>query len=132
MWTVVITFDFSRCCLASRAMKTSVTLFVLFLWLSTTDAVAQWKFNNDGSRIFDMRKNKEDSVRITIQSANQSQVKEECQRKSIALGNGGFKEEMLACTFWQGSKCHIIVAHKVDMRTIGHEVMHCFQGSWHN
>jgi hypothetical protein len=117
-------------------MKMQFKKFIIFFGLvaiATPGSIqAQWKFNNDGSRIFDMRKNKEDSVRITIQSVNQSQVKEECQKKSIALGNGGFKEEMLACTFWWGSKCHIIVAHKVDMRTIGHEVMHCFQGSWHN
>lgn len=92
---------------------------------------AQWTFNNDGTRIFDMRKNREETVRITLQSVERAKVKEECNKKSKAVGNGGFKEEPLACTFWWGSKCHIIVAHEVDMRTIGHEVMHCFQGNWH-
>jgi hypothetical protein len=92
---------------------------------------SQWTFNNDGSRQFDMRKNERATVKVTIESVDPRRVKDACDKKSVALGNGGFKEEMLACTFWSGSKCHIIVAHRVDMRTIGHEVMHCFQGSWH-
>ena len=91
----------------------------------------QWKFNNDGSRIFDMKKNKEDSVKITIQYVDKKNVKNACDRKSRELGNNGFTEEPMACTFWWGSKCHIIVARHVDMRTIGHEVLHCFQGNWH-
>jgi len=94
-------------------------------------ASAQWDFDNSGGRIFDMRDNTKKSVKITLESVDPKQIKSACDRKSKELGFGGLPHPALACAFWRGNNCHIIVPHKVDMRTIGHEVMHCFQGNWH-
>lgn len=101
------------------------------LFLVSTGSQAQWDFDNDGSRIFDMRKNSPKTISITIESVPAARVNAACEARSRKLGNGGFGYEVLACSFWSGGTCHIIVPHRVDMRTIGHEVMHCYQGDWH-
>ncbi len=93
---------------------------------------AQWDFDNRGSRTFDMRKNDTNKSTVTIRSVNKNDVKKECDAYSRKVGNNGFNYEPLACAFWQDNKCTIIVPHLIDMRTIGHEVMHCFQGGWHD
>jgi hypothetical protein len=102
-----------------------------FLIIPFTAYAQQWDFDNSGSRIFDMRKNEQKKITITIESVEPKDMQQACDKKSRQLGNGGFKTPMLACSFWEGKTCHIIMPHKVDMRTVGHEVMHCFQGSWH-
>lgn len=95
-------------------------------------AQAQWQFDNSGSRIFDMRDNDQKTVTVTIESVDPKDVQRACDRKSKQMGNGGFNYRPLACAFWQGKSCHIIMPHKIDMRSIGHEVMHCYQGDWHS
>jgi hypothetical protein len=104
---------------------------VTFLLAVSSNVYAQWDFDNSGGRNFDMRQNTQKSVKITLESVAPSEIRKACDRKSRELGNGGFSYEPIACAFWTGKTCHIIVPHKVDMRTIGHEVMHCFQGDWH-
>lgn len=103
----------------------------LFAFCLSNQSWAQWNFDNSGSRTFDMRFNANQSVKITLESVAPSEIRKACDRKSRELGSGGFSYEPIACAFWKGKTCHIIVPHKVDMRTIGHEVMHCFQGDWH-
>ncbi len=97
----------------------------------TIDSNSGWNFDNSGSRIFDMRKNEHKRIAITIESVDLKNIQAACNKKSHELGNGGFQTPMLACSFWEGKSCHIIMPHKVDMRTVGHEIMHCYQGSWH-
>ena len=94
-------------------------------------AQAQWDFDNSGGRVFDMSKNFTSKTTITLRYVDN--VEKECNAESKRLGGNGFGNSgAMACSFWYESKCTIITAKKVDMRTIGHEVMHCFQGSWHN
>ncbi len=104
---------------------------VALLIIPFTAYAQQWDFDNSGSRIFDMRKNEQKKITIIIESVDPKDMQAACNKKSKQLGNGGFNTPMLACSFWEGKNCHIIMPHKVDMRTVGHEVMHCFQGSWH-
>lgn len=112
-----------------RKAKMKKALMLLFVPVM---AHAQWSFDNSGGRIFDMRKNDQKTVTITIKSVDPKDMREACDRKSRQFGNSGFNYEPLACAFWQGSTCHIIMPHKVDMRTVGHEIMHCYQGDWHS
>ena len=111
----------------------SVIYFSLstFLFSLSINAFAQWDFDNSGGRIFDMRKNSQTVLTITLESVDPKRITEACNRMSRSFGNSGFAYEPLSCAFWKGKTCHIILPHKVDMRTIGHEVMHCFQGDWH-
>lgn len=104
-------------------------LFLLTFFSAT--AMAGWDFDNSGSRTFDMRKNESKSVQVTIESVNANDIQKACDAKSKQMGFGGFNYTPLACSFWRGKTCHVIMPHNVDMRTVGHEVMHCFQGDWH-
>lgn len=103
----------------------------LFAFCLSNQSWAQWDFDNSGGRVFDMRQNSHKSVNITLESVAAKDVRSTCDRKSKEFGYGGFSYEPIACAFWKGKTCHIILPHKVDMRTIGHEVMHCFEGHWH-
>ena len=62
-------------------------------------------------------------------------VQEACDAESQRRGLGGFKIRVEACSFW-GKKlgvnvCHIITEKTTDLDTLGHEMRHCFQGSFH-
>jgi hypothetical protein len=107
-------------------------LLALILFLPLT-ATAQWQFDNSGGRIFDMRDNKRKTISITIESVDPKDIKAACNKKSLEFGYGGFNNVVpMACAFWRGKSCHIIMPHKIDMRTVGHEIMHCYQEDWHN
>lgn len=38
---------------------------------------------------------------------------------------------LVACAFWIVYECEIIMTPDADNDTLGHEVRHCFDGSWH-
>jgi hypothetical protein len=64
-----------------------------------------------------------------------SNVQEECEQESKKRGHGGFGYPIQACSFWdkdiRGNRCLVITAPNLNMHTLGHEVRHCFQGSYH-
>jgi hypothetical protein len=93
---------------------------------------AGWAFDNSGERMFDLRKNETSKTTITIQNVDPKHMQKECNAYSRKIGNSGVNYQPLACAFWTKNTCHIIMPHRVDMRTVGHEVMHCFQGDWHS
>jgi hypothetical protein len=101
------------------------------LILAVSTAHAQWDFDNSGGRIFDMKKNMTAKTTVEIRYVKASEVTAACDAQSRKLGFNGFPSGALACSWnWQ-DKCLIIFPEKVDMRTVGHEMMHCLQGSWH-
>jgi hypothetical protein len=56
------------------------------------------------------------------------------QREIIGLSPYEFKVE--ACSHWKKdilhrNVCNIITTRKVSMWTMGHELLHCFQGEYH-
>ena len=55
------------------------------------------------------------------------------QRRERGLGEFGHKVE--ACAFWIKKPfvnlCTIYTSKRTTMETVGHEVRHCFQGSFH-
>ena len=60
----------------------------------------------------------------------------DCDRESKRNGGSGFSYKVEACSFWSRDpqnlgNCTIITAHEVSMWTLGHEVLHCFQGRFH-
>ena len=105
--------------------------FVLFFVVTT--AQAQWTYDNSPERKFDMSRNIINRTTIEWRYVEHpSQVQAACEAESRRVGNGGFGYGVMACSFFQPDRCTIITARQVDMRTIGHEVMHCFQFNWHN
>ena len=106
--------------------KAIVTLLMLPLM-----ANAQWSFDNSGGRVFDMSKNITKKSTVELKYVEPNDIQKTCDTLSSKFGNNGYNYGVLACTFFWDDKCVVVVPKKVDMRTIGHEMMHCFQGDWH-
>jgi len=94
-------------------------------------ANAQWSFDNSGGRVFDMSKNLTKKTTIELKYVEPKDIQKTCDTLSRKFGNNGYNYGVLACTFFWDDKCVVVVPKKVDMRTVGHEMMHCFQGDWH-
>ena len=80
----------------------------------------------------------------TIKWVQVDNVFEACDTESKNRGNGGFArlgsgQKMDGCSFWSRPTasnpntniCTIITGKTTDHETVGHEVRHCFQGSFH-
>jgi hypothetical protein len=68
---------------------------------------------------------------MLISGSYLSIVKDESKKRGL----GGFKITVDACSFWDkglfGDSCTIISEIKTSMAILGHEMRHCFQGSFH-
>ena len=58
-------------------------------------------------------------------------VTEACNAERSKYGQPTFKQPSLACSFWTKESCVIVTARNTDPDTLAHEILHCFQGSWH-
>lgn len=58
-------------------------------------------------------------------------VQKECEAESHKRKLGGFGYAVNACSFWDSTTCTIITSQQVTMHTLGHEVRHCYQGTFH-
>jgi hypothetical protein len=78
---------------------------------------------------------KMDATSVNIKWRPVANVQKECEAESHRRGNGGFNMALEACAFWQqgvmGRECLIITPKKPNYWNVGHEVRHCFQGSFH-
>ena len=110
-------------------MKHKILVATLILTIGT--AHAQWNFDNSPSRVFDMSKNITPESKIRVEYVDNSEIGRRCDQQSRAYGFGGYPVYPLACTWYWKDRCHVIVPKNVDMRTFGHELLHCYQGSWH-
>jgi hypothetical protein len=78
-----------------------------------------------------MKKNETSKTTVEIRYVKASQIQAACDAQSRKYGFAGFPGGALACSWNWPDKCVMILPEKVDMRTVGHEFMHCLQGSWH-
>lgn len=58
-------------------------------------------------------------------------VQKDCEDESNKRKFGGFNYELAACSFWSNDFCVIITSKTPTMGELGHELRHCFQGSFH-
>ena len=58
-------------------------------------------------------------------------VQRTCETESRKRGFGGFGYGVDACSFWTSNRCTIVTSTKPTMHQLGHELRHCFQGSFH-
>jgi hypothetical protein len=62
-------------------------------------------------------------------------LRKTCEEQSRLRGFSGFGVPMQACAFWNnsitGNSCVIYTPKIVDYWMIGHEMRHCYQGSFH-
>jgi len=87
---------------------------------------ASW---DDPYRKFDMTKNTPETMTITIRAVND--VQKACEHENRRRFGRNFGFAVNACSFWDNDKCIIIVPKQASMHTLGHELLHCYQGDWH-
>ena len=59
-----------------------------------------------------------------------------CEAESRKRKFGGFGYAVEACSFWDkeadgSDTCFVYTNISTNTHTLGHEIRHCFQGSWH-
>lgn len=106
-------------------------LYFLALFFATPMAYSQWDFDNSPYRKFDAAKNKAETIAVTWRFVEAKDVQAACDAESRRIGNNGYSYVVEACTFLWSDRCTIITSRVVNMRTMGHELLHCFQGDWH-
>jgi hypothetical protein len=82
---------------------------------------------------FDTKANKVQKVVITWTPVKN--IQKACEKRSREKGLGGFGTPLEACSFWSygifENECEILTSNKATMHELGHEMRHCFQGSFH-
>jgi hypothetical protein len=102
---------------------------VLALLLLPLVCMAQdWR---DGEAKFSTKNNRKETLVVSWMVVPAAQVQATCEAVSMKSGLGGFGFAVDACSFWHGDKCLIITGKQTTMHEIGHELRHCYQGSFH-
>jgi hypothetical protein len=105
---------------------------LLILALVATSASAE--LEKGPLEYWDISHNRNDSVSVNINAVDD--VQQTCEKQSKKRGYNGFPGvKMLACSFWTkhiiGYSCDIYVGKMTNNDTLGHEMRHCLQGSFH-
>lgn len=107
-----------------------VTLVSFLMSLSPGAHAQEWR---NGDLKFDFTQRKTSSAKVNIHTVDN--IWKTCEAESRKRGYNGFGYSVDACTFWEhtpmGSTCDVYLAKKTSMHEIGHEIRHCFVGSFH-
>jgi hypothetical protein len=101
-------------------------LLTAMLIISQSVYAQNW---DDPNRKFEMNKNTHEEMLITIKPV--PNVQQACETESRRRLGKSFGFAVNACSFWDGNRCVIIVPQRATMHTLGHELLHCYQGNWH-
>ena len=105
-------------------------VFVIMLTFTSLSLAQDWR---NGDEKFDFTNRMTSSAKVNIKTVDDPN--KVCNEQSHKRGLGGFKVHVSACTFWNhaplGSTCDIYLGKKTTMHEIGHEIRHCFAGSFH-
>jgi len=105
---------------------------VLFMLLLAASS-AQAEYRDEPFKEFDATRNQVNQA--TIIWRQEANVTAACDFESKRRGNSGFGFNVLGCEFhYDVNKtrvCTIITPLNTTLTNLGHEVRHCFQGSWH-
>jgi hypothetical protein len=73
------------------------------------------------------------STEVKVKVLASENVMKDCDAESRRRGFNGFTVAMNSCAFWNGemTQCTIIVPKKTTMHLLGHEMLHCIKGDWH-
>lgn len=103
-----------------------VIIFCIFLSFSTS---AEKK--KDSAEIFDAKINRRETMSISWMTVPMQMVQGTCELMSKDVELGGFNHSLTACSFWTTKTCVIVTGDYSTHEEIGHELRHCFQGSFH-
>lgn len=102
--------------------------FLLFIFLSFSTSAEKNKYSPE---IFDAKNKRKETMSISWMTVPMQMVQDTCDLVSKDLELGGFNYSLTACSFWTAKTCVIVTADYSTHEEIGHELRHCFQGSFH-
>ncbi len=106
--------------------KTKAILAALLL--PCTVLAADWR---DGDAFFSTKLNRKETLVVSWMVVPTNKVQATCEAISKESGLGGFGFALNACSFWHPKTCLIVTGEKTTMHELGHELRHCYQGSFH-
>jgi hypothetical protein len=83
----------------------------------------------NGDVMFDARSVRAQTITVTWKSV--PNVQQACEATSKQRGLGGFGYQVDACAFWHKDHCLIVTGYQTSMHQLGHELRHCFIGTFH-
>jgi len=107
----------------------------IFFMLLLVTSVVHAEYHDEPFKSFDATKRIANKSTITWRTADD--VDKACNAESNRRGLGGFgNTSMYACSFHDQvgdtTICTIITGTTSNLAVVGHEMRHCFQGSWHS
>jgi hypothetical protein len=94
--------------------------------------VACWAQDwRDPNAKFSTKANRTEKLVVSWMVVPTGKVQATCEAISKDSGLGGFGFAVDACSFWQKKTCLIVTGDKSTHAEAGHEIRHCFQGSFH-
>jgi hypothetical protein len=102
---------------------------LLGLLLVTSTVMAQsWNWRDPDSK-FDATKNEVMDVKLRWVVVND--INASCNAENKKRGGVTFQYNVQACSFWEGKECVVMTPKMASIHNLGHEVLHCFKGSYH-
>jgi hypothetical protein len=86
---------------------------------------------HDAYAKFSTKPNRKESLVISWMVVPNSKVQATCEAISKDSGLGGFGFALDACSFWRKDTCLIVTGSQTTHAELGHEMRHCYQGSFH-
>jgi hypothetical protein len=103
-------------------------LSLLFLILPCVVQAGDWR---DAYARFSTKANRKETLTISWMVVPNSKVQATCEAVSKDSGLGGFGFALDAFSFWRKDTCLIITGAQTTHSELGHELRHCYQGSFH-
>lgn len=75
--------------------------------------------------------NRKETLVVSWMVVPNSKVQATCETISKDSGLGGFGFAVDACSFWRKDTCLIVTGSQTTHSELGHELRHCYQGSFH-
>lgn len=80
---------------------------------------------------FSTKSNRKETLVVSWMVVPTSKVQATCEAISKDSGLGGFVFAVDACSFWRKDTCLIVTGSQTTHAELGHELRHCYQGSFH-
>ena len=127
-----VTISFVTKTILRKIMKRLIAL--MFILISSSVSAERYvEYHEDPNALFDTSKNFTNMSNITWRTAKN--VTKACDNERKRRGKSSYGYAVEACAFWDKTlgfdTCLVITGKKTSMLTLSHEVIHCFQGHWH-
>jgi len=109
-------------------MKPKTKIILAVLLVPCAALAGDWR---DGDAKFSAKPNRTETLAVSWLVVPESKVQATCEAISKDSGLGGFGFAVDACSFWRKNTCLIVTGKQTTHAELGHELRHCYQGSFH-